>query len=107
ENVRGTNLADNLNGDANLNVLRGLGGNDELYGAGTGADELGGGPGNHTSSLGDDGCFINEVEDNGGGIDTVVGIFSFDLTDGSFSGDLENAKLTDSANPNLGGNQLN
>ncbi|KQS88430.1 MULTISPECIES: M10 family metallopeptidase [unclassified Rhizobium] len=68
ENVRGTQVADTITGDALGNILVGNGGNDTISGA-AGNDTLDGGNGNDTL-LGGDG---NDTLTAGSGVDLVYG----------------------------------
>ena len=118
ENVRGSEgFGDTLTGDANANVLEGLGGNDTLVGAagddtlygGTGDDVLQGGIGNDQlyGEAGVDQLFGGDGDDlldGGSGNDTLEGGAGNDLYVVSSSGDVIVEALdagTDSVNANI------
>jgi len=83
ENLTGSAYHDELWGDVNANVLRGMNGNDTLKGAG-GTDTLWGGNG-HDELLGNDdadtlrGEAGNDVLDGGAGLDTMAGGLDDDI----------------------------
>jgi opacity protein-like surface antigen len=75
KNLIGSNFGDTLIGDADVNLLRGMDGNDLLEGGG-GTDILSGGDGNDKLFGGDDGDLLfggygADVLNGGAGIDTV------------------------------------
>jgi Ca2+-binding RTX toxin-like protein len=107
ENVTGSGHADLLQGDDQVNVLIGLGGDDTLKGMG-GADTLNGGSGHDTldggaggdsmtGGPGNDTYYVNHLWDTvtefgGEGTDTVLTSVSWDLTAGA---DVEVLRTTD------------
>ncbi|MGE0332005.1 MAG: hypothetical protein AB7P37_15105, partial [Ramlibacter sp.] len=70
ENVRGTNFNDSITGDANLNYLEGMGGNDTIV-AGDGDDNLLGGAGDDVLT-GGTGADIFRFAASGNGVDTIT-----------------------------------
>ena len=107
ENVRGTIFNDVIIGNADGNNLRGAGGNDYLDGGG-GADVLSGGSANDTYVVDNAGDFLDEVNDAGGGIDTVNSSISFSLVAGALvKGQFENLTLLGNLDINGTGNTLN
>ncbi|MBB4187358.1 Ca2+-binding RTX toxin-like protein [Sinorhizobium terangae] len=107
ENVRGTDFADTIVGNAVSNFLRGHGGNDSLNGAG-GADQMRGGQGNDTYFVDNTGDVIDENGDNGSGTDTVRSSISFSLSSAPVVfGGVEHLALLGTANINGAGNTLN
>ncbi len=96
----GNSLANAITGNSAANSLFGLGGNDTLSGGG-GHDTLNGGAGNDTYMT-DDSDTI--VEEETGGIDTVVSLGSYSLLDDDF---VENLILSGSDGINGTGNSLN
>ncbi len=69
ENIDGSDLADTLTGDGNVNILYGNNGNDIIDG-GADADQMYGGDGDDTYFVDDAGDQVNEF-DPVGGVDTV------------------------------------
>ncbi|MFM9842108.1 MAG: hypothetical protein ACKVOI_03970 [Dongiaceae bacterium] len=99
-NATGDDDDNKLTGNTNGNVLRGLAGNDTLDG-GAGADTMTGGKGNDTYTVDNIKDVIDEVSDNGGGIDTVASFVTYTLTEG-----FENLTLLGKANINATGSEL-
>ncbi|TWF56842.1 calcium-binding protein [Neorhizobium alkalisoli] len=67
ENITGSDLSDRLYGDANANIIKGLGGNDVIYGLG-GNDTIDGGSG-------------NDIVNGGAGADAMTGGSGVDTLD--------------------------
>ncbi|WP_331373430.1 calcium-binding protein [Sinorhizobium chiapasense] len=107
ENVRGTDFADTIVGNAVSNVLRGQAGNDSLNGVG-GADEMRGGQGNDTYFVDNVGDVVDESADNGAGSDTVRSSISFNLGNAAVvRGSVEKLALLGTGNISGAGNGLN
>ena len=68
ENVTGTGAGDAIKGNAEANVLNGMGGDDHLAG-GAGQDTINGGAGNDFIQSGGDG--VTDLVNGGAGIDTI------------------------------------
>ncbi|WP_210490718.1 calcium-binding protein [Microvirga antarctica] len=98
ENLIGTDLADTLTGDAQVNVITG-GGGDDIISGGAGADVLIGGAGNDTYTVDNAGDQVTEAAD--GGVDTVITSVNFAL--GPY---IENLTGTGSTGLVLTGNSL-
>jgi len=71
DDLAGAGSGDTLNGNAGNDLLRGQGGADTLNG-GTGDDTMQGGAGNDRYIVDTAGDIVDEVADTGGGTDTVV-----------------------------------
>ncbi len=97
-NGTGNDLNNTLNGNGGNNILNGGGGNDILNGN-TGTDTMSGGSGNDTYYVDVIGDIVTEALNQG--IDTVFSSVDWNL--GDF---IENLTLTNSANLNATGNEL-
>jgi Ca2+-binding RTX toxin-like protein len=89
----GSNAENILIGNKSANILVGLDGNDRLDGGKSG-DTLRGGAGDDTYVVDSAKDVIDEVSNNGNGIDTVLASTSFDIRQRTgLSGDVENLTL--------------
>jgi Ca2+-binding RTX toxin-like protein len=106
ERVRGTDFNDVLTGNGVVNVLRGLGGNDTLNGV-AGADDMRGGAGNDVYYVDNAVDRVDEAEDGGNGIDTVVSSINFNLASATqIFGAVERLVLSSTGNTSGVGNGL-
>lgn len=110
----GNSLANAIFGNAGANEIFGAGGNDLLVGLG-GNDMLVGGVGNDTmrGGVGNDRYgvdslldVVDELNEGGSGIDTVVATISYSLASAQVLGAVENLVLAGTANINGTGNAL-
>ena len=114
ERVFGSQFSDTIIGNGADNFLYGNGGNDTLWGGqgkdvldgGQGSDLLCGGAGNDTYYVDNAGDVVDELSDNGAGIDTVISTVSFSLAGSQTLGSVENLTLSGTANINAKGNAL-
>lgn len=105
ENATGSQFNDTLIGNAGVNVLRGLGGDDRIDGGGNNFDIMRGGEGNDTYVVTGFLQQVDEAADNGSGIDTVESSISYSLDPNHIGfpfhvrplGDIENLTLTGGA----------
>lgn len=104
--LRGAGGVDRLFGGAGIDFMRGDVAADLLDG-GVGADTMWGGIGNDTYVVDNAGDVIDEINDLGNGIDTVISSISFSLLPSTrVIGDVERLTLSGTANISATGNAL-
>jgi serralysin len=106
EGIGGSRFADTLTGGSADDFLRGRDGNDIING-GVGADEMRGGVGYDVYTVDNAGDFVDELRDDGAGIDTVKSSRAFNLGSATqVEGSVENLTLLGSGNIAGTGNSL-
>lgn len=123
ERVFGTRFDDTIHGNIADNTMYGNAGNDMLYGyagddlmlggagndlldGGQGSDIMRGGAGDDTYYVDSIGDIVDELAEDGSGIDKVYASTTFSLSGSKVRGVVENLTLTGKANINATGNAL-